>query len=163
MKLAPSALATGAKLCHYCVLSNNGCRMPLNYPNAVRCEEFTPTLGFNPPLVGLEGAFSTFRSSAIWYDRARVIFNSHKRLALVNPSDGTTIAIATMTGAYRGPFKELMDEHAKTNHLTLAAGVSDESAPAWLTKQIRNRMGVRYVKSPEQIGTVIYLHVTPGS
>jgi hypothetical protein len=155
IKLSRSAIATGGTLCDYCSLQSSCEVFPVQ--NLDRCPEFTPALSFVPPLIGLEGAFSTFRASSIWYDRARVIFRSHKQVGLFNAKTKERIGLATLTGAFRGRFEDLMKSHANSNHLARDRGMSAEEAGPWLAKQIRNLAGSRYVKSPDQICTVLYL------
>ncbi len=157
ISLARSALGDGASLCDFCSIQPE-CKIKRDPERRTEsCTAFVPAFSFVPPIIGLEGRFSTFRGSSIWYDRARVIFRSHKRVGLYNAETNERIGFAKMTDAFRGPFKDLMAEHAWSNHLCKGRGISREEAPTWLPRQIRNLAGSRYVKSPEQISTVIYL------
>jgi hypothetical protein len=154
--VAPVAKKAGAKLCDFCSMRDLGCNLPAVED---RCREFTPALSFVPPIIGLDGYFSTFRASSIWYERARVVFNTHKRVGLYNSATGELIAPARLTGAFRGPFHELMKHHSASNHLSKAAKILSGESDTWLPRKIRNLAGSRYVKRPDQTCSVIYMVV----
>lgn len=150
----PSALSRGETICRFCPLRLDGCDLA---PENERCGQFVPALTFVPPLIGLEGSFSTFRPSAIWYDRARQVFKTHKRVALVNATTKELIGFGRVTDAHRGAFSDLMRDHAWTNHLTKDQGMTRDEAATWLRNWIRRNMGSMYVRKPAAIGTVIYV------
>jgi hypothetical protein len=111
-----------------------------------------------PPILGLDGVFSTFRASSIWYERARVIKNSHGLIGLYDAKLNEKIGTAKLLNAFRGRFADLMLNHALSNHLCKGRTDLDKvTAGPWLTKQIRNLAGSRYVKSPSQVCTVMLL------
>lgn len=148
----PSTLATGETICSFCVMRSNGCEIE---PQRERCGHFVPALSF-VSAEGLDGRFSTYRGSSVWYDRARVIFRSHKRFALVT-TKGDFIGFAKIVDAHRASFAHLMAEHAHTNHLVLGKNLTKPEAAEWLKRWIKHNLGSRYVKQPDAIGTVIYL------
>lgn len=146
-----SAVSRGNSICDFCVMRDNGCRLARQ---GERCEQFVPALTF-VSADGLDGSFSTFRPSAIWYDRARVISNGHKRVALTKV-DGDLIGFAKLVSAHRAPFSQLMAEHAWSNHLVRSQGLSKQEAARFLTGWIGRHMGSRYVKRSHALCTVIY-------
>lgn len=149
--LRPSALTRGDAICDFCTLRDQGCD-----DRAVeRCGQFVPALSFIDE-TGLDGTFSTFRGSAVWYDRARVIFRGHKRFGLVR-MDGSLIGYARLVDAHRDGFARLMQLHAHTNHLMKDRGFSKQQAADELTRWIKNHMGSMYVREPEALNTVLYL------
>lgn len=164
ISLARSALAEGGSLCDFCSIHDEcEVRPGDENPSKVQtCTGFVPAFTFVPPLIGLEGRFSTFRASSIWYDRARIIYRTHKRVALYNAETKERIGFAKLVGAFHGKFKHLMAEHAWSNHLCIGKSIPIDDAPTWLPRQIRNLAGSRYVKSPEQVCTVIYLERVDG-
>lgn len=153
-ELARAQHVVGEALCDYCSIEPN-CKLKSARPRT--CNMFVPGLGFAPPLKGLDGIFSTFRASSVWYERARVVHDTHKTFGLWNTKTGEFISYARLKNAYRGPFHDLMARHARLNHLCKDKMLTDAEAAEWLPKQIRNLAGSRYVKRPDQICTVIYL------
>lgn len=158
ISLARSALKDGASLCDFCTIQG---ACPDRAKSTERCPVFVPGLSFVPPMIGLKGRFSTFRASRVWYDRAQVIFRTHKDVGIYNAQTLELVSKAKLVGAFRGPFHQLMKEHAWSNHLCQGRNISREDAPTWLPRQIRNLAGSRYVKSPDQKCTVIYLDTRP--
>ena len=157
IELRPSSIARGESVCDYCVMRDAGCSLERA---SASCETFILPLSFADE-TGLQGSFSTWRGSAIWYDRARVAFKSHQRMALVNSRSGALIGFARITDAHRDGFAALMRDHAKTNHLVKDRGLSPEDGAIWLAKWIRDHLGSRFTKEPLKIGTVIYLQREP--
>lgn len=145
-------MSNGLRICDFCF--RESCSLERQED---RCGELIPCLSFLPPLIGLDGTFSTFRASSIWYDRARVVFRSHKTVGLLNAETGERIGTATLKDAVRGPVGELLKRHAHTNHLIASQNMPPAEAATWLTKWISHNMGSRYVKDPTLIGTVLYL------
>lgn len=158
ISLSRVAIGRGETLCSYCPNKDLGCPFMVEKPIA-KCPAFTLGLAFAPPLLGFEGPFSTLRSSSIWHDRIKAIeaLKTGKRVHLFNAATQTPFATASVAWLVRGRFKEIMEKTAHTNHLCLAAGIPKDDAPEWLAKKIRNLAGPRYIKSPDQICTVIYL------
>jgi hypothetical protein len=148
------AKGQGKTLCDYCDRRGNDCEKP---PMQEGCADLVPALFFIPPHIGLDGVFSTFRASALWYDRARALWKTHRTVALIDSTDMSRVGRATVLGAYRGPFWALMEEHAHSNHLMRDRGLSKPDAAAELTKWIARHMGSRYAKDREGICSVIYL------
>lgn len=160
LTIAPTAKAKGESLCGLCYLAEHGCSKR-EYPNAQSCKDMVVPIAFSPPIKGIDGDFSTFRSSSIWYDRAKAIFAANKRVALIDNSTGELICNATVVDAHRGPAAKLLDRFAHTNHLCRANKVLNPEAPGWLRHQIRMKMGQRYIKRDDQISTVIMLRAEP--
>lgn len=152
--LAPSDQGS---LCEYCGIQN---QCEVRAAQLRRCPSFVPVLLFTAQaLAGLSGRFSTFRASYIWYLRAKWIYDTHKRVAIYDGEQSKVIAFARITDVHTGPSQELLNGHAKTNHLVLAGKVSDADAPGWLLKKIKALAGSRYIKSEVQPSTVIYVSV----
>lgn len=149
----PTEYSRGSTICTFCPLRSE-CKLE---PANERCGHFIPALTFVPPLVGLEGSFSTFRPSAVWYDRIKHVYSTHKRVGLVNATTSELIGFARVKNAHRGRFVDLMREHAWSNHLLKDQSMTREEADVWLRAWIRKNMGSMYAKRPEAIGTVIYV------
>lgn len=150
----PSSLAAGESICNFCFMAAQSVPCP-HAPKVERCGHFVPALAF-VDATGLDGSFSTYRGSSIWYDRSRVLYRSHRRVGLVN-KDAKILGYAELVDAHRSTFAQLMRDHAETNHLVRDLGLKGEEAAAWLTKWIKTNMGSRYVTNPEAVGTVLYL------
>lgn len=156
IKLSRVALGSGANLCDFCSIHKRTCELPPS-KGLERCGPFVPALSFVPPLLGLDGEFSTFRGSSVWYDRAKIVHETHGQVGLFNAETKDLIGYAQIIDVIRGPFGDLMRDYAWTNHLARARGLSKEAAAEWLPRAIRNLAGKRYVKSDAQICTVIHL------
>lgn len=153
--IRPVEYERGSSLCEFCSISAE-CREPNK--KRERCDLFVMALSFSPEaLKGLSGTFSTYRSSQIWYERALTSIHNGGKVGLFDTKTQKRLGFATITKAHLGRFEDLMLDHAGTNHLSLAAGIPHEQAITWLPKQIRNLAGSRYVKTPDQISTVIYV------
>lgn len=156
--LGSVALANGLSLCNFCDRQAVDCSDP---ENVETCGDVVPGLYFVGPHIGLDGAFSTFRASAIWYDRARVLMKTHQTIALIESGTGARLGRARLVDAVRGPFWALMQEHAHTNHLFSGLDLGKSEAQARLEKWIRLNMGSRFVKERDAVGTVLYLERLP--
>lgn len=141
----------GKSLCDYCDRKGFDCTVELEEG----CDHLVPALFFIPPHIGLDGSFSTFRPSAIWYDRARVLMRTGQPIALLEQGTKNRIGRARLVNAVRGPFWALMEKHAHSNHLMLERPKNE--AQSHLERWIRNNMGSRYVKERDAICTVLYL------
>ena len=152
--VGPTALSKGSTICDFCSLKDNGCNLT---PRIESCGQFVPALSFVPPLVGLEGSFSTYRASAIWFARAQHVMKTHRKVGLVNSVTRQLIGIGEITETHKGTFSDLMRDHAHTNHLTKDLGLTQDQADTWLRRWIRNHLGSMYEKNPVATGTVIYV------
>jgi hypothetical protein len=153
----PSSVARGDVICDFCVLRDQGCLLERQ---AERCGHFVPALSFVSD-AGLDGAFSTFRGSSVWFDRAQIIHRTHRTVGLATTT-GEHIGYAKVHAAMRSGFDQLMREHAWSNHLCKGQGFTTAEAAVWLTRWIRDHMGSRFVNRPHALGTVIYLERTDG-
>ncbi len=150
---------TQNSICDYCGAQRE-CKVKETVSPASRCPIFVPILAFSPvALRGLEGRFSTFRSSFIWSQRAQWVQDTGGRVAIVNSGEKSLVAFAKITDVIVGPALDLLTDHAKTNHLLLGSGVSDADAPKVLRQKIRNLAGSRYIKSDTQTCSVIYVQI----
>lgn len=150
-----TAYSQGLRLCDFCDRRDYDCPEP----NEEGCDQLVPALFFIPPHVGFEGRFSTFRPSAIWYDRAMALIDAEQPIALLEQGTHVRIGRARVLWAYQGPFWQMIKDHAHTNHLFL--GKSKDEAPELLERWITNSMGSRYVKERDRICTVIDLERIP--
>lgn len=148
----PSSVSNGQTICDFCTWKVRGCLLERQKE---RCGQFVPALSFVSD-EGLDGRFSTWRGSRIWYDRIRVVARTHKTVSLITTS-GDFIGQARVVDAVRSTFEHLMTEYAHTNHLMKHRGLSKEQSAQELKRWIKNNMGSRFVKRPEAIGTVILL------
>lgn len=153
------ARAQGLKLCDFCDRHGRDCVRDTEEG----CTDLVPALFFIPPHIGLDGKFSTFRASSIWYERARVLMGSHRTIALRETGTMKPLGRARVLNAVRGPFWALMRRHAHTNHLFALDDPPPSPAEASerLQSWIRSKMGSRYVKERDAICTVLYLKKLP--
>lgn len=154
--LGQVALKSGLALCDFCDRRGNDCPLPDFQSVQEGCGDVVPALFF-ADRTGLDGRFSTFRASAIWYERARVLHKSHKTVALIQTGTLERIGRARITDAVRGPFWALMEKHAASNHLFKDQQLDDATARDKLTAWIKTNMGSRYAKDRDGICTVLYL------
>lgn len=155
--LRPSSLARGEAICDFCVLRDQGCKI---VRQRERCAHFVPALSF-VSAAGLDGTFSTFRGSAVWFDRAQIIQRTHGQVGLATTT-GDHIGFARVLAGVRSGFDQLMREHAWSNHLCKDQGFTPPEAAVWLTRWIRDNLGSRFVNRPHAVGTVIYLERSDG-
>jgi hypothetical protein len=147
------ALDAGLSMCDFCDRRSFDCDKPAVQKG---CGDIVPALFFNDH-TGLNGRFSTFRASAIWYDRAAALMQSHKTVALLDSETLERIGRARIRNAHRGPFWALMELHAHTNHLFKDQHLPPPEARDKLTAWVKSNMGSRYVKERDALCTVLYL------
>lgn len=154
--LGRTEIVKGSSLCDFCSIQD-ACKVKTTEQRE-RCDQFVMALSFSPEASkGLSGTFSTFRSSRVWHDRAQSVIENGGLVGLYNTQTCERFGYAKITKVVLGPFCRLMQEHAHTNHLSVEAGIPQNLAAEWLSRKIRNLAGPRYVKTPNQISTVIYV------
>lgn len=148
-----TAYEGGLRLCDFCDRRDFDCKSP----SEEGCTDLVPALFFVPPHIGLDGRFTTFRASAIWYDRARVLRQNGGVVALIDSTTGERVGRAKVVDAHQGPFWALMQKYAATNHLLRDLQLPADEAVRRLERWIANNMGSRFVKERDAIGTVLEL------
>ncbi|MGY2462316.1 hypothetical protein [Vreelandella sulfidaeris] len=76
------------------------------------CEKYIPSVGFMPPIVGLERQFNTLRVGKGWYERLKV----GDKVAMVNTKTAEIEGYAEVTRLHHGVYGEMLERHAAFNH-----------------------------------------------
>ena len=114
-----------------------------------------PILWFREPAEGLSGAFSTFRLGAAWIKRLKV--GDIVGIALTGSKKKLNYAEVTKLDS--GRYKDMIRDHAHTNHIIQARGVSKLDAPKELDNIVRRFYGPNLLSDPEKTCCVIHMRV----
>ena len=156
--LGEAEIRKGSSLCDFCSIQTICSIKPKRQLR--RCDIYVPALSFSPSaLGGLDGKFSTFRSSYVWAARAHTVMKSHKKIGLFC-TDGRFIGLGKVLKVSIGTTRTMLQAHSHTNHLVIASGISKQDAPEWLKRQIANVVGTRYVSDETRAATVIFIDGT---
>jgi len=114
------------------------------------CPVFMPTLTFRKPLLGLESRFNTFRLGGAAHGR----LNIGTVVSLRDATDSEEIGRAIVERLYVGDLDEMLEKHAKNNHMLLTQS-SDN--PAETLRDILNKSyGPMLVRQAKRV-SVIYM------
>lgn len=121
---------------------------------ALRCNDFTPSLKFKPPLLGFDNAvFNTFRCGEAWSKRLK----PGSLVAIVNSKTDEVFAHARVTAVHVGEKHEMAEAHGEFNHSIQALKIKDKIAQMML-KRLKNSSGSLIYNNNENV-TVIYLEM----
>lgn len=114
------------------------------------CEKFIPSIGFMPPMVGLDRQFNTLRVGKGWFERLR----PSDRVAMVNTKTEEIEGYAEVLHLYHGNYNTMLERHAAHNH-TAAFRDPGQSAQSYVGEILRRAHG--HFLSENSTLTAIYL------
>ena len=114
-----------------------------------KCSNYQPTIGFQPPLIGFEDRFNTFRPGLAWARRLRV----GNFVGLLNTKTGECFGKAEVVGLDSGDISVMLDNFAYNNHLMLSEKGNHKTLLFGVLKRI---YGPRIIAENSQV-TVIEL------
>ena len=111
------------------------------------CQRYVPLISFRKPYLGLKDAyFNTMRSGVTWVNRV----SEGSVICLVGAEDGEIIRFARVAKVFSGPVDDMLQKHARFNHLCLGGKTQDD-----VRTVIRKSYG-HFLKSDSTL-TAIYL------
>jgi hypothetical protein len=110
-------------------------------------------IDFEPPLVGLEGYFNTFRIGGTWAARVK----RGSTVLLYDTKEKRIFGRARVTDVELGKLLDMAGVHAHMNHNQLGKAPSDATAD--LMRRVQKRYGPRIAHDDKRT-TVIYLQRT---
>jgi len=123
----------------------------------VTCKSFVSPIPFTDP-TGLDQAiFNTVRLGEAWFNRLK-----YGDYVSLTGNDKTSIGFKMVQSVHTGPAKEMLQEHAKLNHLILGdrestqTDVSNNEKVSRLTNVLKKQYGPHIFNESKPL-TVIYL------
>lgn len=114
------------------------------------CEKYIPSIGFMPPMIGLERQFNTLRVGKGWFERLR----PGDKIALVNTKTEKIEGYAEVTHVYYGNYNDMLERHAVYNHVACKRAPG-QSAQSYVGEVLRKAHG--HFLSENSTLTAIYL------